>query len=103
LPDSGSASAWCAAAPARYNPVMRHALTGVLHGRTIELVEADVAFEGLRVRVILEKLIEDEPVPSKAENARLLNEWATLGPQGPVDEDKRLPDMIARGDIRWFG
>lgn len=76
---------------------MRHAPTGVLHGRTIELAESDLDFEGLRDRVLLEELIQDELVLSPAENAQLLKERAAKGPQGPIDDARSAEDRLVLG------
>ncbi len=71
----------------RYHSAMSYALTGILHGRTIELDQSESALEGMRVRIVIEPLVQDVPRLSQAENARLLKEWAARGPQGPIDDD----------------
>ncbi len=71
---------------------MRQAVTGTLHGRTIELDEPEESLEGLRVLVILPPLVQPEIRLSPAENAQLLKEWAVRGPQGPLDDDSDFPE-----------
>jgi hypothetical protein len=70
---------------------MTYALTGILHGRTIELDQVEEALEGVRLRLVAEPLEQAEVRLSKEENARRLKEWAASGPQGPLDGDRAEP------------
>jgi hypothetical protein len=65
---------------------MANAATGVLHGATITLDAPVPPLDGQRVRVVIEPEAERREL-SHAENLDLLREWATRGPQGPLDED----------------
>ncbi len=91
-----SATGWRRPLASRYYCSMRQALTGTLHGRTIELDESEESLEGLRVLVILEPLVHPETRLSAAENALLLKEWAARGPQGPLDDDSNFPNDLPR-------
>jgi hypothetical protein len=60
--------------------------TGVLRGNTITLDAPVPPLEGRRVRVII--VPDDaELVLSGDEQARLWNEWAKHGNQGPIEDD----------------
>ncbi|MEY4544385.1 MAG: hypothetical protein RL685_580 [Pseudomonadota bacterium] len=62
------------------------AVTGVLHGNTITLDAPVPPLDGRRVRVIL--AAEDlDLVLGAEEQARLWDEWAQRGPQGPLEDD----------------
>jgi len=73
-------------------PRTHAAVTGVVHGSTVTLDEPVPPLEGQRVRVRLEPLQSDEPELSAEEQRRSLREWATRGPQGPLDADDAWPD-----------
>jgi hypothetical protein len=72
--------------------IMHTAVTGVVHGSTVALDEPVPPLEGQRVRVTLEPLPSDELELSAKEQSRILREWATRGPQGPLDADDAWPD-----------
>jgi hypothetical protein len=62
------------------------ALTGVLHGNTITLDAPVPPLEGQRVRVLI--ALDDQDLTLAAEEqARLWDEWAQSGPQGPLEDD----------------
>jgi hypothetical protein len=72
---------------------MAEQLTGWLHGNTITLETTAPPLEGKRVRIRLESAEDSECVLSPEEQARLWQEWADHGPQGPIDleEEPELP------------
>ena len=65
--------------------------TGLVHGTTIELESAVPEMEGMRVRVVLEAV--DEQQISTARQRELWKAWAERGPQGPIEDgpDTELP------------
>jgi len=71
-----------------YNTCMADAAaTGVLHGNTITLDAPVPPLEGQRVQVIIAPADEDRET-TRAEQARLWDEWVQRGPQGPIEEDE---------------
>lgn len=66
--------------------------TGTVHGTTVTLDAPVPPLDGRRVRVILESLPADEDALPREEQHRLLREWATTGPQGPLEADNEWPD-----------
>ncbi len=73
---------------------MANAARGVLRGVTITLDAPVPPLEGLRVRLVIEPETESHENGdlSPAEHAVLLREWATRGPQGPIDDDEDFPE-----------
>ena len=69
-----------------------NAVTGVLHGTTITLDAPVPPLDGHRVRVIVEPAGDEELALSATENAALLREWATQGPQGPIEDGDDFPN-----------
>ena len=68
-------------------------VTGTVHGKTITLDEPVPPLEGRRVRVSLEPLAHPtEDTLDAEEQVRLLREWASTGPQGPLDAEDEWPD-----------
>jgi hypothetical protein len=62
------------------------AVTGVLHGKTITLDDPVPPLDGRRVRVFIAP--EDREIALAAdEQARLWDDWAREGPQGPIEDD----------------
>ena len=69
---------------------MSGALTGRLHGTTIELDAPVPPLDGQRVRVVLEPLDEAELSPEATSAA--WSAWVVRGPHGPIeDEDDAFP------------
>jgi hypothetical protein len=64
---------------------MSAAISGVVHGRMIELDEPVPDLEGRRVRIVVE--LEDEASPSSVELSRAWSAWVAHGPDGPVADD----------------
>jgi len=64
--------------------------TGMLHGSTIELDTPVPPLEGRRVRVLLESVDPTEAELSEENQAQLWQDWASRGPQGPIDEDAEV-------------
>lgn len=62
------------------------ALTGVLHGNTITLDSPVPPLDGRRVRVIIAPEDPELGIPTE-EQARLWDEWAQRGPQGPIEDE----------------
>jgi hypothetical protein len=60
---------------------------GVVHGKTITLDDELPPFEGKRVRVVLEIVEDSELELDPPEQARLWQQWAAQGPQGPLGEE----------------
>lgn len=63
------------------------ALRGLVHGNTITLEEGLPSLEGREVRILLEPVEDADLRLSAPEQARLLREWATHGPQGPIEDE----------------
>ncbi len=61
------------------------AISGVVHGKVIELDEAVPALEGRRVRVVVEPF--DEITTDPAELVRAWDAWAARAPDGPIEDD----------------
>ena len=61
------------------------AVSGVLHGRVIELDEPVPGLEGRRVRVVVE--LVEEPPTDPAELRCAWDTWAAHGLQGPIEDD----------------
>lgn len=64
--------------------------TGLLHGSTIELDTPVPPLEGRRVRVLLESVDPTETELSEENLAQLWQDWASHGPQGPMDEEAEV-------------
>lgn len=62
---------------------MAAAVTGIVHGKVIELDEAVPGLEGRRVRVVVQA---EEPASLDAWDA-----WVKSGPQGPIEDDDDFP------------
>ena len=67
-------------------------VTGTVRGKTITLDEVVAPLEGRRVRVTLEPLSVPDKDLTPDEQKRLLQDWATRGPQGPLDGENQWPD-----------
>jgi hypothetical protein len=67
------------------------ATTGLLQGKTITLDSPVPPLDGQRVHVIIAPIEEDAKL-SAADQQRLWDEWATQGPQGPI-EDEEEPEF----------
>jgi hypothetical protein len=72
---------------------MAEHLTGWVHGNTITLETPQAPLEGRRVRVSIEPAEDSEALIQAEEQARLWQEWAEHGPQGPIelDDETDLP------------
>jgi hypothetical protein len=67
------------------------AVTGRLHGNTITLEAPVPALEGQRVRVLM--ALDDQDLTLVSEDqARLWDEWAQSGRQGPIEDDD-VPEL----------
>ena len=64
--------------------------TGLLHGSTIELDTPVPPLDGRRVRVLLESVDTTETELSMESQEQLWQDWASRGPQGPIDEDAEV-------------
>jgi hypothetical protein len=62
------------------------AVTGLLQGKTITLDAPVPPLDGQRVHVIITPANETAEL-SREEEARLWEEWARKGPQGPIEDD----------------
>ncbi len=60
---------------------MSAAVSGVLHGKVIELDEPVPSLDGCRIRIVLEREVDIVPPEAWAV-------WATAGPQGPIEDDE---------------
>ncbi|HEU4582708.1 MAG TPA: hypothetical protein VFS67_30835 [Polyangiaceae bacterium] len=60
--------------------------TGILHGNTITLEAPVPAREGQGVRVVM-ALDDQELTLFSEDQARLWDEWAQSGRQGPIEDD----------------
>jgi hypothetical protein len=63
---------------------MSAAVSGVVHGKVIELDEPIPDLEGRRVRVVVEAV--EEGAIDRAEQ-RAWDNWVAHGPQGPIEDD----------------
>lgn len=64
--------------------------TGLLRGSTIELDSPVPPLDGRRVRVLLESVDSTETELSSECQAQLWRDWASSGPQGPLDEEAEV-------------
>ena len=64
---------------------MSAAVSGVIHGKVIELDEPVPDLEGRRVRVVVEPV--EEGAIDRAEQRRAWEKWVAHGPQGPIEDD----------------
>ncbi|MGD0680159.1 MAG: hypothetical protein ABSC94_32655 [Polyangiaceae bacterium] len=81
---------------------MANAARGVLRGVTITLDAPVPPLDGQRVRLVIEPETESHVSGdlSPAERAALLREWATQGPQGPIDDVRTFRTaVIERGGM----
>ena len=61
------------------------AISGVVHGKVIELDEIMPGLEGRRVRVVVEPL--EETATDPVELRRAWDAWAARGVEGPIEDD----------------
>lgn len=64
---------------------------GTVRGKFIELDDPVPAFEGQRVRLVVEEASDKEMALSSEEQALLWQQWVESGPQGPIDEEDNIP------------
>jgi hypothetical protein len=64
---------------------MGAAISGIVHGKVIELDELVPALDGRRVRVVVEPMDESPADPNELRHA--WDAWVAQGPQGPIDDD----------------
>lgn len=64
---------------------MSAAVSGVIHGKVIELDEPVPDLEGRRVRVVVEPV--EEGTIDRVEQRRAWDNWVAHGPQGPIEDD----------------
>jgi len=64
---------------------MAAAISGVVHGKVIELDEVMPGLEGRRVRVVVEPL--DETATDPVELRRAWDAWAARALEGPIEDD----------------
>jgi hypothetical protein len=67
-------------------------LTGVVRGNTITLDHTVPPLDGLRVRITLEAVEGASRDLTAEEQHRMLLDWATRGPQGPIEDADPWPD-----------
>ena len=61
------------------------AISGVVHGKVIELDEVMPGLEGRRVRVVVEPM--EETATDPVELRRAWDAWAVRGVEGPIEDD----------------
>lgn len=61
------------------------AISGVVHGKVIELDEVMPGLEGRRVRVVVEPM--EETATDPVELRRTWDAWAARGVEGPIEDD----------------
>ena len=61
------------------------AISGVVHGKVIELDEVMPGLEGRRVRVVVEPL--DETATDPVELRRAWHSWAARALESPIEDD----------------
>ncbi len=91
LRSSSGRKALTASAPMRsiggWSTMAYAAATGVLHGNTITLDAPVPPLDGQRVRITI--ALDDQDLALAVDDqARLWDEWARRGPQGPIEDDE---------------